>query len=40
MARGKNIILDFMAENPYDTFRLLLPLKFQLDEDRYGNSHY
>ena len=29
-----------MAENPYDTFRLLLPLKLHLDEDKYGNSHF
>lgn len=40
MARGVSIIPDFMAENPYDTFRLLLPLKLHLDEDKYGNSHF
>lgn len=40
MARGKSIIPDFMAENPYDTFRLLLPLKLHLDEDKFGNSHF
>ncbi len=40
MARGKSIIPDFMAKNPYDTFRLLLPLKLNLDEDKYGNSHF
>jgi hypothetical protein len=40
MSRGKSIIPDFMAENPYDTFRLLLPLRLNLDEDKYGNSHF
>jgi hypothetical protein len=40
MARGKRIIPDFMADNPNDTFRLLLPLKLHLDEDKYGNSHF
>lgn len=39
MARGKSIIPDFMADNPYDTFKLLLLLKLHLDEDKYGNSH-
>lgn len=29
-----------MAENPYNTFRLLLPIKLHLDEDKYGNSHF
>lgn len=40
MPRGKSIIPDFMADNPYDTFKLLLPLKLHLDEDKYGNSHF
>lgn len=40
MSRGKRIIPDFMADNPNDTFRLLLPLKLHLDEDKYGNSHF
>ena len=40
MAQGKSITPDFMAENPDDTFRLLLPLKLHLDEDKYGNSHF
>lgn len=40
MSRGKSIIPEFMAKNPYDTFRLLLPLKLNLDEDKYGNSHF
>lgn len=40
MARGKSIIPDFMADNPYDTFRILLPLRLDLDEDKYGNSHF
>jgi len=40
MSRAKSIIPDFMAENPYDTFRLLLPLRLNLDEDKFGNSHF
>jgi hypothetical protein len=40
MSRGKSIIPEFMAKNPEDTFKLLLPLKLKLDEDKHGNSHF
>lgn len=40
MSRGKSIILEFMAKNPEDTFKLLLPLKLKLDKDKHWNSHF
>ena len=40
MVRGRRIVPDFMAENPNDVFKLLLPLKLHLDEDSHGNSHF
>lgn len=40
MSRGKSIILEFMAKNPEDTFKLLLSLKLKLDKDKHWNSHF
>lgn len=40
MSQSKYIIPEFIAKNPYDTFRLLLPLKLNLNEDKYSNSHF
>lgn len=40
MSKKKSIIPEFMAQNPNDTFKLLLPLKLILDEDKFGNSHF
>lgn len=40
MANHKSIIPEFMAQNPNDTFKLLMPLKLVLDEDKFGNSHF
>jgi hypothetical protein len=40
MANHRSIIPEFMAQNPNDTFKLLLPLKLVLDEDKFGNSHF
>ena len=40
MSNHRSIIPEFMAQNPNDTFKLLMPLKLVLDEDKFGNSHF
>ncbi len=40
MANHRSIIPEFMAQNPNDTFKLLLPLKLVLGEDKFRNSHF
>ncbi|WP_323585156.1 hypothetical protein [Aliarcobacter butzleri] len=40
MSTKKNIIPEFMKDNPDDIFQFLFPLKIALDEDKFGNSHY
>ena len=40
MSNHRSIIPEFMAQNPNDTFKLLLPLKLVLVLDKFGNSHF
>lgn len=40
MANKKNIIPEFMKDNPDDIYQFLFPLKIVLDEYQFGNSHY
>ncbi len=40
MSNHRSIIPEFMAQNPNDTFKLLLPLKLVLVKDKFGNSHF
>lgn len=40
MANHRSIIPEFMAQNPNDTFKLLMPLKLVLEKDKFGNSHF
>ncbi len=40
MSNHRSIIPEFMVQNPNDTFKLLMPLKLVLDEDKFGNSHF
>ena len=40
MAKKKSIIPEFMVNNSDYTFKLLMPLKLVLDEDKFGNSHF
>lgn len=40
MANHKSIIPEFMAQNPNDTFKLLIPLKLNLEKEKFGNSHF
>ncbi|MDK2042106.1 hypothetical protein [Aliarcobacter butzleri] len=40
MSTKKNIIPEFMKDNPDDIFQFLFPLKIVLDEDKFSNSHY
>lgn len=40
MEKSKNIILEFMKNNPDDIFKLLLPLKLKLDFDNYANNKF
>lgn len=40
MVKKKNIIPEFMIDNPEDVFQFLFPLKIVLDEDKFSNSHY
>ncbi|MEA1913872.1 MAG: hypothetical protein U9N30_01015 [Campylobacterota bacterium] len=32
--------LEFMAENPNDIFRIIMPLNLQIDFEDYANSHF
>ncbi len=40
MEKSKNIIPEFMKNNPDDIFKLLLPLKLKLDFENYANNKF
>ncbi len=40
MAKSNRVIPEFMAENPDDTFRIIMPLNLEIDFENYGNSHF
>lgn len=40
MGKQQKIIPEFMIENPNDSFKILLPLRIKLDNEKIGNSHF